>query len=199
MKFKTGFAALVLAAAVGITGCSSSESGSPKTGDAGNSVAVDSSTKDAAVTDAATTEDEPSESDDHSDHPTSEEASEAEASAETSADEPSSAEESTPAAGGGDLDREQCLKLANLQKDFAEKIMQKVVSGSLTQADVDAVFTDEAKSSIPDDLKADYDEMHKLSNEMVGKQPGELIEPLQKLQKLLGGMVGKIRSACTGG
>lgn len=93
-----------------------------------------------------------------------------------------------PQAGAGGA----CAGLITLTNDFTEKILTKATSGGVTQADVDAVFSDETVSSIPEDLKADVEKLKELSQQLVGKSAADSVSALQEISTVYQGLATKV-------
>jgi hypothetical protein len=91
-----------------------------------------------------------------------------------------------------------CQELANLAQDFTSKILQKAMNGGVTQADVDAVFSDANMAKLPDSVKGDAATLKDLSQQMVGKQVTELTDILPKVQTTFQSIAGKVTKACGG-
>ncbi|MEJ7649963.1 MAG: hypothetical protein WKF57_13165 [Nakamurella sp.] len=93
-----------------------------------------------------------------------------------------------PQAGPGGA----CAGLITLTNDFTEKILTKATSGGVTQADVDAVFSDQALASIPEDLKADVEKLKELSQQLVGKSAADSVSALQEISTVYQGLATKV-------
>jgi len=91
-----------------------------------------------------------------------------------------------------------CQELANLAQDFTSKILQKAMNGGVTQADVDAVFSDANMAKLPDSVKGDAATLKDLSQQMVGKQVTELTDILPKVQTTFKSIADKVTKACGG-
>lgn len=91
-----------------------------------------------------------------------------------------------------------CQELANLAQDFTSKILQKAMNGGVTQADVDAVFSDANMAKLPDSVKGDATTLKDLSQQMVGKQVTELTDILPKVQTTFRSIASKVTKACGG-
>lgn len=189
MKMRIAVVALAAVATLSLTACASQTKGTAVPGLGGGqaapSVATDSGTDTGAGTDGTTT-----------DGTTTDGTTTDEATTEgTTADGQTTDQTSRSAIPGIPPG---CQELADLAQNFTSKILQKAMNGGVTQADVDAVFSDATMAKLPDSVKGDVATLKDLSRQMVGKQITELSDVLPKVQITFQSIASKITKACGG-
>lgn len=89
-----------------------------------------------------------------------------------------------------------CQQLIALSQDFSTKILKQAVQGSVTQADVDEVFSKIDLSTLPAKLRTDVTTLKDLSQQMVGKKIQDLTEILPKVQTAFQSIAEQAPSLC---
>lgn len=123
---------------------------------------------------------------------------------ETTADEPTTGDDTTSGGDqtgsdtttGGSGDTSSCEAFTNLAQGFAE-LLQKVSGGEkITQEEVDAVFTEQARASLPASLGDTFDKLKSLSDKLVGKSLTELGDVATELQSASQLLQDGLKQAC---
>lgn len=184
MKIRIALAGIAAVATLSLTACGNdSTSGSAVTG--AGSVAVDTP----AGSDQADTN-----SPDSNKSDTGKADSEKPTASEPATDGPGSGSDGSamPGMPAG------CEELGKLAQDFSTKILQKAISGEVTQADVDEVFSADKMAKLPAEIKSEADALKDLANQMVGKKVTELGAVLPKVQTTFQSLAEKVKTVCGG-